>query len=465
MTQPVLTKIVCSISDRNAGVEFLTDLFNSGSKILRLNTAHQSVESTQKVIRNIRQVSERISVMLDTKGAELRTTNVATEITLASGEMIRIVDKLSDKPDMPELQINYSGFVSEVPVNSMVLVNDGIIRLRVVEKKIGSLVCHAETGGSIGDKRSVNVPDVHLNLPAINVRDDDYIRLAADEDVEFIAHSFVRSEKDVREVRDRIRHYGGISQLIAKIENYEGINNLNEIIKAADAIMIARGDMGVEVPLERVPQIQKHIINQCRINEKPVILATHLMESMRDKLRPTQAEVSDVANAVFDGIDALTLTGETAAGKHPVETTQTLVRIVQYNERLHPLLPVDSNPPLSEQNIYECRKAMEAANYRLAKAIIISSREENMVRFLSTFRSRVPLIVICSSQKESKRFALFYSVTPIVLENKQSLSDLFNQWDFEESDHVIHLKPKGDHVHSELMGLEAVLNAVTRDIV
>ncbi len=457
MTQPVLTKIICSISDRNAGNEFLTDLFNSGTKILRLNTAHQSVESTKEVIDNIRKVSERISIMLDTKGAEMRTANVAEPVTVAKDGMIKIVNSLSEtQPDTPEFQINYSNFVKDVPIDSMVLVNDGSIRLRVIEKTKSYLLCRAEQGGTIGDKRSVNVPDVHINLPAINVRDDDYIRLAADENVEYIAHSFVRSKQDVEAVRNRIQHYGGNSQLIAKIENYEGINNLDEIISAADAIMIARGDLGVEVPFEKVAKIQKHIINQCRINEKPVILATHLLESMRENIRPTQAEVSDIANAVFDGIDALTLTGETAAGAHPVEAAQTLVRIVQYNEKLHPLLPVDSNPPLSEQNIYECRKAMEAANYRLAKAIVISSKEENTIRYLSTFRSRVPLIVVCSSQKESKRFALYYSVTPIVLEHENALSDLFKQWDFTESDHIIYLTPRDNHLHSELLNLREV---------
>ena len=456
MTQPVLTKLVCSISDRKADLEFLTELYNSGTKILRLNTAHQSVETTREVIRNIRRVSDRIGIMLDTKGPEMRTRNVDDQIDIKIGDKIRIVTKVVNETEIPEFEVNYDGFVAEAPIDAVILINDGKVKLRIIEKTAQYLLCHVEQGGSIGNKRSVNVPDVHFDLPAINVRDADYIQLAADEDVEFIAHSFVRSKADVTAVRDLINHYGGIAQIIAKIENYEGIYNLDEIIESADAIMIARGDLGVEVPFQKVPQIQKQIITKCRNNEKPVILATHLLESMRENMRPTQAEVSDVANAVFDGVDALTLTGETADGAHPVEAAQTLLRIVQYNERLHPLLPVDSNPPLTEQIIYECRKAMEAANFRLAKAIVISSKEEKTIRFLSTFRSRVPLIVICSSQKESKRFALYYSVTPIILENEGSMSDLFKQWDFDDKDYIIYLVHRTDHLHSELLTLTSL---------
>ncbi len=309
-----LTKIVATISDSRCDPGFLRDLHEAGMNVVRLNTAHQSPEASAKVIANIRAVSDTIGILIDTKGPEVRVKGLPEPLTIKTGETVTI-------PRVDEVRkgfsVSYDGFMAEVPVGSRILIDDGSIELAVKNAANGMLLCEVMNDGILKDRKNVNVPGVPLRIPALSEKDRQYLKFVADNGVDFVAHSFVRNKEDVLEVRRILEGYGSKARIIAKIENIQGVTNLPEILDFADGVMVARGDLGVEIPFERLPGIQKMIIEACMRKGKPVITATQMLHTMIENPRPTRAEVSDVANAVFDGTDALMLSGETGAGGEP----------------------------------------------------------------------------------------------------------------------------------------------------
>ena len=331
------TKIVATVSDARCGVDFIQQLYDAGMNVVRLNTAHQGPEGMRRVINNVREVSSRIAILVDTKGPEVRTTACEAPIGFEKGDRVRIVGDPARPTTRECIAVTYTDFVRDMKVGVHILIDDGDLGL-VVEEKTGEYVtCLVENAATLGSRKSVNVPGVRVNLPALTERDKANIQFAIDADVAFIAHSFVRSKEDVLEVRRLLDAAGSDIRIIAKIENQEGVDNIDEIIDVADGIMVARGDLGIEVPQEFIPGIQRRLVAKAiRAHKpvivatqikairahKPVIVATQMLQSMIKNPRPTRTEVTDIANAVYSRADALMLSGETAYGAYPVEAVQ-----------------------------------------------------------------------------------------------------------------------------------------------
>ena len=335
------TKIVCTIAHNRCEKDFIKSLFDAGMNVARLNTAHIEIEDANYIVENIRSVSNRIGILIDTKGPEVRICNLETPLIISKGQ--EIIISVSENPGNG-FMVNYENFVNEVPIGKDLLIDDGEIHLTVDSKNNDSLVCTATNSGEIKNKKSVNVPGVNLQMPSLTKKDAEFINWASKNEVEFIAHSFVRNNEDVMAVQKILDENNSPIKIIAKIENQEGINNLESILDSTYGIMVARGDLGIEVPAEDVPNLQKMMIQTAIKRVKPVITATQMLHSMIDNPRATRAEVSDVANAIYDGTDALMLSGETAYGNYAVEAVETMSKIARKVEvergNLDGLLPV-----------------------------------------------------------------------------------------------------------------------------
>ena len=315
------TKIVCSISDRRCEVEFLKKLFFAGMNVVRMNTAHATPDGIRAIINNTRTVSPHIALLIDTKGPEIRTTNVESPIQYKTGDVVKIFGRPGMDTTHDIINVSYDDITKDVSVGDDILFDDGALCMHVVENTGPMLVAEVMNDGVLGARKSVNVPGVHIDLPAVTEKDRANINLAIDEDIDFIAHSFVRNAADVKAVQDILDARNSDIKIISKIENQEGVDNIDEIIDASYGIMIARGDLGIEVPIERIPGIQRTIIRKCIQKHKPVIVATQMLHTMINNPRPTRAEVTDIANAIYYRTDALMLSGETATGKYPVEAS------------------------------------------------------------------------------------------------------------------------------------------------
>jgi pyruvate kinase len=307
--------------------------------------------------------------------------------------------------------VNYKGFVKDVPVSSRILIDDGDIELIVAEKSKNALICEVANNGEISGKKSVNIPSVHVKLPTLSLKDIDYIHFAVDNKLDFIAHSFVRNKQDILAVQKILNERGSDIKIIAKIENQDGVDNIDEILEHVYGIMIARGDLAVEIPQERIPIIQKMIIEKCIANRKPVITATQMLHSMIQNPRPTRAEISDVANAVYDGTDAIMLSGETAYGKYPVESVKTMSKIAMEIETSKrqisetPLLIINN-----EISAFLARSAVKASLELNAKAIIADTNKGRTIRALAAYRGSKLIFAQCYHKSVMRELALSYGV-------------------------------------------------------
>lgn len=412
------TKIVATISDLRCDVEFIRKLYESGMNVVRVNTAHQTPEQTLKVINNVRQVSEKIPVMIDTKGPEIRTTPSDYKISLKTGDRI-LVKGDSSKSTVPEcIYVSFDDFENIVDTGRRILIDDGELELEVQGKDEGALVCIALNEGIVKSRKSVNVPGVRFNLPALTEKDITYINFAIEHDVDFIAHSFVRSVEDVMMIQNILDKAGSEVKIIAKIENQEGVDNLDTILDHVYGVMVARGDLAVEIPYEKIPGIQKMIINKCIAARKPVIVATQMLYSMIENPRPTRAEVSDVANAIYSKTDAIMLSGETAFGKYPVESVATMNRIAVEVEKTrsamhHSPLVVMSN----KTSAYLSREVVEASIELDCKAIIADTSNGRTIRNISCYRGMKPVFAQCYSKRVMRELALCFGVYADYLED------------------------------------------------
>ena len=405
------TKVICTIAHNRCERDFIRQLYDAGMDVARLNTAHISLEEADQMVANIRSVSESIGILIDTKGPEVRTCNMDAEVPLKTGDPVAIGDR--EAPD-GGFMVNYDGFCAEIPVGSAILIDDGETQLTVTEKKDGLLICRAENDGIVKNRKSVNVPGIELNLPALTEKDAAFIDWATRSDVEFIAHSFVRSRDDVMAIQSRLDMQKSPVKIIAKIENREGVDNLDAILDVAHGVMIARGDLGIEIPAQEVPIIQKQIIKTCIRRVKPVITATQMLHSMIDNPRATRAEVSDVANAIFDGTDALMLSGETAYGKYPVEAVTTMADIALSVEArtlpLHSTLPVvQQNEELMPRN-HLSKSAVTMAASIPARAIITSTKSGDTAQICASYRGKTPIIALSASMRTVRELSLSYGV-------------------------------------------------------
>lgn len=415
------TKIVASISDLRCDVDFIRALYEAGMNVVRMNTAHASREGFEKLIHNVREVSNRIAILMDTKGPEVRTTEHEEGTTdYKTGDVVRIVGDPNRKTTRECIAVSYPNFVHDLKVGDDILIDDGELELVVTEKSDSELVCEVRNDATLGSRKSVNVPGVRINLPSLTEKDRNNIIYAIEKDIDFIAHSFVRNRQDVLDIRHILDTYGSDIKIIAKIENQEGVDNIDEILEVADGIMVARGDLGIEVPQERIPGIQRLLIKKCILAHKPVIVATQMLHTMIHNPRPTRAEVTDIANAIYYRTDALMLSGETAYGKYPVEAVRTMTKIAAQAEK-DKLTENDIRIPLLEGTdvtAFLAKQAVKATTKLPIKAIITDSFSGRMARNLAAFRGKYPVLAICYKEKTMRHLALSYGVEAIFMPEK-----------------------------------------------
>lgn len=420
------TKIVCSISDCRCEVDFLRKLFFAGMNVVRMNTAHATPDGIRTIIRNTREVSPHLALLIDTKGPEVRTTNVEQPITYKKGDVVKIFGRPEMDTTHDIVNVSYTDFTKCVGKGAHILFDDGLLDMLVMEQVGPMLVAQVQNDGVLGAHKSVNVPGVHIDLPALTEKDKKNINLAIDEDIDFIAHSFVRSADDVMAVQKMLDERGSDIKIISKIENQEGVDNIDEIIDASYGIMIARGDLGIEVPLEQIPGIQRTIMHKCEQKKKPVIVATQMLHTMIANPRPTRAEVTDIANAIYSRTDALMLSGETASGKYPLEAVQTMAAIAEQAEQDR-MNSDDFDIPLSStcsQREFLAHTAIESTRKLGVAGIIAASESGQTARDIAAFRGPTPVLAICYNNEKTMRWLnLSYGVIPIY--QKKHLSSLF----------------------------------------
>ena len=407
---PKKTKIVATISNLNCSPSFIERLYQAGVNVVRLNTAHMSHDHALEVIHAVREVSDKIGILLDTKGPEIRTCDMAEPLTVKFGDAIRVKGAPGENSRGDILCVSYADFVHDVPEGSSIMIDDGSVALAVMEKDQQFLYCAVENDGVIRGRKSINIPAVHVKLPALSEKDKAFIRFAAEQHLDFIAHSFVRNKEDVIAVQKILDEQGSAIKIIAKIENFEGVRNLDEILEHAYGIMIARGDLAVEIPTEQIPLIQKRIIKTCIERRRPVIVATQMLHSMIDSPRPTRAEVSDVANACLDHADALMLSGETASGKYPEVAVRTMTKIIEEVESKN-VTYIDV--PYSHQNrvtAYLAKAAVKAALRLGTKAIVADSVTGMSILALAAYRGNNPIFAQVYDQRVMRQLSLSYGV-------------------------------------------------------
>lgn len=406
------TKIVATISDKRCDREFIRSLADAGINVVRMNSAHLDYDGFKKIVENTRAADESLGIMMDTKGPEIRTTATVTgnPVNFSAGDKVEIIGDPEGLTSSERIYFNYPAIANDVRPGCRILIDDGEMAFTVKEILDGIIITEAENDGTLGSRKSVNIPGIRIDLPAVTERDRRNIGYAVELGVDFIAHSFVRSAADVKEVQDILDSYGADTKIISKIENQEGIDNFKEILGASYGIMVARGDLGIEVPAEKIPGMQSMMINECIAHHKPVIVATQMLHTMIHNPRPTRAEVSDVANAVYQRADAMMLSGETANGKYPVEAVKVMTSVAREVERS------DRNrmniPPLVDDDVtsFIAREAVMSETQLGTKGIFTDAYRGVSARFIASFRGNNPTYAICHNQRVQRWLSLSYGV-------------------------------------------------------
>lgn len=416
------TKIVCTIGPASESVEKLTQLIEAGMNVARLNFSHGDFEEHGQRIQNIREASKltgkTVAILLDTKGPEIRTNNMVNgTIELKSGDNI-IISMTEVEGTTEKFSITYPGLIDDVHVGSKILLDDGLIGLEVlhIDKEQNEIQTKILNSGTLKNKKGVNVPGVSVKLPGITDKDTNDIIFGIEQGVDFIAASFVRRASDVLEIRQLLEEKQATHiHIIPKIENQEGVDNIDEILEVSDGLMVARGDLGVEIPAEEVPLVQKMLIKKCNTQGKPVITATQMLDSMQRNPRPTRAEASDVANAIFDGTDAIMLSGETAAGVYPVEAVQTMHNIASRAEQaLDHKEILSARSKDSEHNLTDAigQSVAHTALNLDVNAIITPTESGHTARMISKYRTKAQIVAVTANEQVVRRLALVWGVYP-----------------------------------------------------
>lgn len=427
------TKIVCTIGPASESVELMEKMMLAGMNVARLNFSHGTHEEHAKRIKAIREaagnVGKNIAIMLDTKGPEIRLGLLEKEpVELKAGADVCLTTE-NIKGTEQLLPVSYKGLPGDVKTGDRILISDGLIALRVQAVDGPKIFCKIENGGKITSQKGVNIPGVKVSLPSLTDDDKKDIVFGIENNLDFVAASFIRKASDVLAIRRIIEESNGHMDIISKIESREAVLNLDEIIKVSDGIMVARGDLGVEIPPEEVPLIQKTIIEKCNHTGKPVITATQMLESMIQNPRPTRAEASDVANAILDGTDAIMLSGETAAGQYPVETVETMARIALQAEsaiKFEELLK-NKRRALSKTVTDAISHATVTTAMDLGAAAIISSTESGYTaKMVSKYRPRAPVIAATPHVKVLRKLAMVWGVQPLLVARTADTDSMIN---------------------------------------
>lgn len=415
------TKIICTMGPNTNDETMMRKLVQNGMDIARFNFSHGDHEEQKgrmDMLKKIREEENKpIAILLDTKGPEIRTGVLkdGKKVQLEAGETFTLTtDEIVG--DNKIVSITYKGLVEDVKAGSTILIDDGLIELKVKDKKGNNINCEIVNGGELGEKKGVNVPNVAIRLPAITDKDRDDLKFGVEQGVDFIAASFVRNAECILEIKSFLRECKApYIPVIAKIENFEAIKNIDEIIRCADGIMVARGDLGVEIPAEEVPYLQKTIIQKCNDNFKPVITATQMLDSMIRNPRPTRAEVTDVANAIYDGTDVVMLSGETANGKYPLEAVKMMVKIAERTEREIKGHSVEYSNLHSKRSISSavCNAAVQTADNLGAKAIICPTISGFTARLTSKLKPEAEIIGCSPYDNVLRKMQIYWGVRPL----------------------------------------------------
>ncbi|MDL5052527.1 pyruvate kinase [Oscillatoria laete-virens NRMC-F 0139] len=413
------TKIIATLGPATETPEMLRELIRAGVNIFRLNMSHAKPEKVREIIPLIRQTaheeSREVGILMDTQGPAIRTGDLPTKLNLKPGDEFTFTVLGEECTEEYCVNVNYEGLVKDLQVGDEVIVDNGVLRMEVLAKSDNHIRCRVLTEGVMGSRRHINLPGVRVNLPALTEKDIEDVRLGCETDVDYIALSFCREAADVRELRRLCQKFGKSPRLVAKIEDQEAVRNLHDIVAVADAIMVARGDLGIECLLEDLPIIQRKIVKTCLRNFKPVIVATHMLESMIENPYPTRAEITDVANAVFEQVDAVMLSGETTTGKYPKDCVLILDRIARRTERSGGADYL-SSMELETSTEKHVRAAVHLADQVRAAAIVLFTRTGYMAAVASALRPRwSPVYAFTESPQISRKLTLNRSIYPFML--------------------------------------------------
>jgi len=450
------TKIICTLGPAAESEETLRELILAGMDVARFNFSHADHEEHLGRLKMIEKLREELSIpvatLLDTKGPEIRigTFKDNKKIQLIDGQTFTLTIRDIEGDDTI-VSISYENLINDIKVGDTILLDDGLIELLIKEVTTTDIICEVKNSGVISNRKGVNVPGVELSMPYISEKDRADIIFGIERNYDFIAASFVRTAKDVKDIRKIIDAHNSKIKIIAKIENLQGVENIDEIIKASDGIMIARGDMGVEIPYEEVPVIQKMIIKKVYNSSKQVITATQMLDSMMKNPRPTRAETTDVANAIYDGTSAIMLSGETAAGKYPVESLKTMVKIamraeadIDYKKRFR-IADVSQNPDITDAI---SRATVTTAHDLNAKMIITVTTSGRTARIISRFRPQCQILGCTTDPVVCRQLSMAWGVTPLLMQVEHDTFELF--------DHAIQTVEKSGYLEN---GEIAVLTA------
>jgi pyruvate kinase len=427
------TKIVCTLGPASSSIPVLKQLLGAGMNVARLNFSHGTHEEHAVTIAAARHAAQEqqqnLALLLDTKGPEIRIgTFLDGKVTLTEGHHFTLTTAKVEGNERL-VSVNYPGIVHDVSVGTKILLDDGLIALEALDITDSEVRCRVVTGGELSNRKGVNIPGAILNIPAISDKDYEDILFAVKNDLDFIAASFVRKADDVLAIRAILEANRSGIQIIAKIENQEGVDNIEKILAAADGIMVARGDLGVEIPAEDVPLVQKMIITKCNAAGKPVITATQMLDSMIRNPRPTRAEASDVANAIFDGTDAVMLSGETAVGKYPLDAVQTMAKIAERAETaLHYARILESFEPPAERSVTDAISyATCAAAQELGAAAVITATQSGFTaRNVSKYKPKARIVAVTPREPVARRLALTWGVFPVLCRPTTTTDEMFS---------------------------------------
>lgn len=414
------TKIVCSIGPSSNDADVMEQMVLAGMNVARINFTHATLEERKKAADSVREVRKRtgksVAILWDTKGPEFRNGIFENDsVELIPGQTIRIV-KENVIGNKERFSVNHPEAIDSLNVGNIILLENAKMRLEVISKESDGVTCKIVFGGTLGNRKSMSVPGIQLNIPYVSDLDREDIKYACEHGGEFLAISFVSSKEDVLEVKEIIKgHHREDLRIICKIESQLGIDNLREILEVSDGVMIGRGDLGTEIPSEEVPHAQKKMIQICRDMGKVVITATEMLETMMENSRPKRAETSDIANAVLDGTDAVMLSGETTVGKHPIETVKAMADICEVAEKYVDFDYTSSTKLVDDIPTAIAENVVESANRLSAKLICAATISGTTARIISNLKPKAPILALCPDEKTGRRLALNWGVYPIDL--------------------------------------------------
>ncbi|CAM2810278.1 pyruvate kinase PykF [Vibrio rarus] len=427
------TKIVCTIGPKTESVEKLTQLVNAGMNVMRLNFSHGNFEEHAGRITNFREVmstvGKQLAILLDTKGPEIRTIKLedGNDVDLVAGQEFTFTTDASVVGNKDIVAVTYLGFANDLTVGNTILVDDGLIEMEVLATTDTEVKCKVLNNGALGENKGVNLPGVSVQLPALSEKDKADLKFGCEQGVDFVAASFIRKEEDVKEIRELLNANGGENiHIISKIENQEGVDNFDAILEASDGIMVARGDLGVEIPAEEVIFAQKMMIEKCNRARKTVITATQMLDSMIQNPRPTRAEAGDVANAIMDGTDAVMLSGETAKGKYPVEAVTIMAQIANRTDgALKAELGSRLDSPRLRITEAVCKGAVDTAEKLAAPLIIVATEGGKSARSVRKYFPTANIVALTNNPKTAAQLVLTKGVRPVLVESINNTDEFY----------------------------------------